>query len=178
MVIKKLIRCTTCNQVIPNYGGYELARSQSLPDVEWSNADLTNAKEFLRAHFGHALEELMVEGDSCISDKPSYEPVRVTYFFAGNVKRRFLVRRTKSALDEPASYEIIPGKIKISNLSLKVQEDHLRKQIHAEKGFSVLLKEKMPRFIQALRDEMAGISPKEFEEEAERIEDGETCLSA
>ena len=177
-MIGKLIRCTACNQVIPNYEGSVLAWAKSFPEVEWSNADLVSAKEFLRTHFGHPLEELMVEEDSWMSERPSYEPVRVTYFFAGNVKRRFLVRRTKSALDEPASYEIIPGKLKISNLSLKVQEDHLRKQIHAEKGFSVLLKEKMPRFIQALRDEMAGISPKEFEEEAERIEDGETCLSA
>jgi len=177
-VIGKLIRCTACNQVIPNYEGSDLARALSLPEVEWSNADLTHAKEFLRAHFGHPLEELVVEEDSCISEKPSYEPVRVTYFFAGNGKRRFLVRRTKNALDEPASYEIIPGKIKISNLSLKVQEDHLRKQINAEQGFSLALKRKMPRFIQAVRDEIAGISPTEFAEMAERIEDGETSLSA
>jgi hypothetical protein len=155
-----------------------LARSQSLSGVEWSNADLAGAKEFLRTHFGHPLEELVVEEDSCISERPSYEPVRVTYFFAGNAKRRFLVRRTKSALDEPASYEIIPGKIKISNLSLKVQEDDLRKQVNAEKGFPLALKRKMPRFIQAIRAEIAGISPAEFEGMAERIEDGETSLSA
>ena len=78
----------------------------------------------------------------------------VTYFFAGNAKRRFLVRRTKSALDEPASYEIIPGKLRISNLSLKVQEDHLRKQVNAEKEIPLPLKRKMPRFIQAVREEI------------------------
>ena len=154
MLIGKLIRCTACNQVIPNYGGSDLVRAQSLPEVEWSNAGLTNAKEFLRAHFGHALEKLVVEEDSCISAKPSYEPVRETYFFAGNAKRRFLVRRTKSALDEPASYEIIPGKLRISNLSLKVQEDHLRKQVNAEKEIPLPLKRKMPRFIQAVREEI------------------------
>ena len=177
-MIGKLIRCTACNQVIPNYEGSVLAWAKSFPEVEWSNADLVSAKEFLRTHFGHALEELIVEAGSCISERPSYEPVRVTYFFAGNVKRRFLVRRTKSALDEPASYEIIPGKIKISNLSLKVQEDDLRKQVNAEKGFSLALKRKMPRFIQAVRDEIAGISPTEFEGMAEKIEDGETSLCA
>jgi hypothetical protein len=177
-VIKKLIRCTACNQVIPNYGGYELAQAMSLPGVEWSNADLVSAKEFLRTHFGHPLEELMVEGDTSISERPSYESVRVTYFLAGNVQRKFLIRRTKSALDEPASYEIIPGKLKISNLSLEVQEDHLRKQVNAEKGFSLPLKRKMARFIQAIRDEIADISPTEFEGMAEKIEDGETSLSA
>jgi len=178
MVIRKLIRCTACNQVIPNYGGPDLARAQSLPEVEWSNADFTSAKEFLRAHFGHPLEELIVEEGSCVSERPSYEPVRVTYFYAGNAKRRFLVRRTKIALDEPASYKIIPGKLEISNLSWKIQEDHLCKQVNSEKGFSLPLRRKMPQFIQAVRDEIAGISPSEFEGAAEKIEDGETSLSA
>jgi len=164
--------------VIPDYSGYELARARSLPGVEWSNADLADAKEFLRTHFGHPLEELVVEEDSWISEKPIYEPIRVTYFLAGSAQRKFLIQRTKTALDQPASYKIIPGRLKLSSVSLKIQEDDLRKQIHAEKGFSLLLKEKMQRFIQALRDEMAGISAKEFEEEAERIEDGETSLSA
>jgi len=177
-VIEKLIRCTACDQVIPNYEGYALAQAMSLPGVEWSNADLASAKEFLRAHSGHPLEELVVEGDTFISERPSYEPLRVTYFSAGNGQGNFLIRRTKSALDEPASYEIIPGKLKVSNLSLKVQEDHLRKQVDAEKGFAPLLKEKMPRFIQAMRDEIAGISPTEFEGMAEKVEDGETSLCA
>ena len=178
MVIGKLIRCTACNQVIPNYGGSDLARAQSLPGVEWSNADLSNAKEFLRAHFGHRLEELIVEGDSCVSEKPSYETVRVTYFFAGNGKRRFLVRRTKSALDKPAFYKVISGRLKLSNVSLKIQEDDLRKQIAAEKGFSPLLKERMERFIQVFRDEIARISLEKFEEEAEEIDDGEGSTPA
>ena len=36
----------------------------------------------------------------------------------------------------------------------------------------------MPRFIQAIRDEIAGVSPGEFEGMAEKIEAGETSLSA
>jgi len=175
-MIKKLIRCKACNRVIPNYEGSELARAQSLPGVEWSNADLAKAKEFLRTHLGHPLEELIVEGGYSISEKPYYEPLRVTYFFAGNAERKFLIQRTKTALDEPASYEIIPGRLKISNASLKIQEEDLWKQIGVEKGFSLLLKKKMERFIQAFREETAGLSPEKFEEEAETIEDGETPL--
>ena len=173
-MIKNLIRCVVCNQVIPNYGGYELTRTKSLPGVDWSNADLASAKEFLRTHSGHPLEELIIEVDSWISEKPAYEPLRVTYILAGNAERKFLIRRTKTALDQPASYEIIPGKLKISNVSLEIPEDDLRRQIAAEEGFSLLLKRKMEKFIEAFREETAGISPEDFEEEAEAIEDGET----
>ena len=142
-MIKNLIRCVVCNQVIPNYGGYELTRAKSLPGVDWSNADLASAKEFLHTHSGHPLEELIIEEDSWISEKPAYEPLRVTYILASNAERKFLIRRTKTALDQPASYEIIPGKLKISNVSLEIQEDDLRRQIAAEEGFSLLLKRKM-----------------------------------
>ena len=175
-MVKKLIRCAFCNQVIPNYSGDELA--QSLSGIEWSDADLGSAKEFLRTHSGHPLEELSVEGDSCISEKPSFEPLGVAYFLAHNGDRKFLIRRTKTALDLPASYEIISGRLKISNVSLKIQEEDLRKQINAEKGFSLLLKRKMEKFIEAFREETAGIKAEDFEREAEAVEEGEHSLIA
>lgn len=178
-MIKKLIRCSACNQVIPNYEGYSVTQDQSLPGVDWSDADLAMAKEFLRAHSGHPLEELTVEKESSISEKPAYEPTGVTYILASNAHRRkFLIRRTRMALDQPAFYAIIPGKLRISNVSLRIQEYDLRKQIAAEKGFSLLLKRKMEKFIEAFRDEIAGISPKGFEAEAEAIEEGENSLIA
>jgi hypothetical protein len=179
-MIKSLIHCPACNQVIPNYQGYELSRAKSLPGVEWSDAELVNAREFLRTHFGHKLEELLVEEDSWGSEKPSYEPLRVSYCLAGNAGKRVLVRRTKSALDRPASYEIIPGSMQISNVSLKIQENDLRKQIVVEEGLSPLLKERMERFIRVFRDEIAKISPDKIGEEIREIndEDGITLAYA
>jgi len=104
-IIKKLIRCSTCNQVIPDYEGYGVTQDKSLPGVEWSNADLAKAQEFLRTHSGHTLEELSIESDSLTSEKPDYEPIRITYFLASNSHRRkFLIRRTRKALDQSLSY--------------------------------------------------------------------------
>ncbi len=175
-MIRKLIRCTACNQVIPNYEGYELARDESLPGVEWSNMDLIRAKDFLRTHLGHPLEELSVEVGSWISEKPSYEPMRVTYFYASNDEQEFLIQRTKTALDQPVSYEIIPGRLQIVNVSLNIQEDDLRKQIAADSGFSLMAKEKVERFIQIFKKEVAGISLEELDREVESIQEGETSL--
>jgi len=62
-------------------------------------------------------------------------------------------------------------------VGLKIQEYELRKQIDSEKEFSLLLKRKMEKFIEAFRDEMAGISAEDFEREAEGIEEGETPLN-
>jgi hypothetical protein len=179
-MIKSLIYCQACNQAIPNYQGYDLSPDKSLPGVEWSDADLAGAKEFLCTHLGHKLEELLIEEDSWVSEKPSHEPLRASYCYAGNAGKRFLVRRTKSALNQSASYEIVPGSLEISNVSLKIQENDLRGQIAADKGLSPLLKERMERFLQVFRDEIAKISPDKIEEEIGEIDDeeGSTLLYA
>ena len=177
-MIKKLIRCTKCNQVIPNYEGYAVTQAQSLPGVEWSGADLAQAKEFLLAHSGHPLEELSIEMDVLTSEKPAYDPMGVTFILASKADRKFLIRGTRKALDQPVSYEIIPGKLKLLNVSLKIQEFDLRRQIDAEKEFPLLLKRKMEKFIEAFRDEIKGISAEDFVEQAEALEEGETDLFA
>ncbi len=172
-MINNLIHCSECNQVIPNYQGYDLTPASSLPGVEWSEADLVGAREFLRTHSGHKLEEFLVEEDSWVSEKPSHEPSRVSYCFAGNAGKRVLVRRTKATLDRPAAYEILPGNLKISNISITIQEKDLRTQIAAEKWLSPLLKGRMERFIQVFRGEIAKISPDKVEEEIAEIYDEE-----
>jgi len=177
-MIKNLIRCAACNQVIPNYEGYQLLQTQAFPEVEWSDRDLASAKEFLHKHSGHPLDKLLVEEDSCISEKPSYEPLRVTYFYAHNAERKYLIRRKRIALDQPASYEIIPGRLKISNVSLKIQENDIRRQIAAEKEISPLLQERMERFIQVFQDEIRKISPEKIQEEMEDVYDGEDSTLA
>ncbi len=177
-MVKKLIRCSMCNQVIPDYGGSMLTKSQTLPGVEWSDTDLAGAKDFLRKHSGHPLEQLSVDTDSIVSEKPAHEPVGVNYVLAGNAERKFLIRRTRMALDQPASYEVVPGKLKLSNVFLRIQEYDLRRQIALDKRFSLLLRRKMEKFIETFREETAGIKAEEFEQEAEWIEDGETSLVA
>jgi hypothetical protein len=177
-MIHKLIHCSTCNQVIPNYQGCAVTQAQSLSGLERSGADLAEAKEFLLTHSRHPLEELSIETDSLISEKPAYEPIGVTYILASNARRKFLIRRTRMALDQPALYAIIPGKVKLSNVSLRIQEYDLRRQIAAEKRFSLLLKRKMEKFIEAFREETAGIKAEDFEREAEAVEEGEHSLIA
>ncbi len=177
-MIKGLIRCADCNEVIPNYEGYELTQARSLPGVEWSDADLLSAKNFLRLHSRHKTEELIVDPETCISEKPAYEPLGQTYFLAATGEKRFLIRRTKKALDQPAFYELVPGQLKISNLSLVVQKEALRREMAGSRRFPPRLKEKISRFIHAFQEEVEQIRPEEFEAEAEQIEPGESASQA
>jgi hypothetical protein len=176
-MIEKLMRCTKCDEVIPHPGSFRVFQNSSLlPAVEWSAVDLERQREFFRCHGAHPIEELLVNADTCISDKPSYEPVKVSYFEASNGQQSFLIRRTKPALDQPAFYQLIPGKLLVSNISFNIQEEALRKQMAERNGSAPLTEEKIQKFIRAFQEEVENIGPEKLAEEVEVAEEGETPL--
>ena len=115
--MEKLIRCTQCNKVIPQYNGYgDFGESSTLPGVEWSPEDLDVQKEFFRDHGGHLLEVILVDPETFFGDPPSFEPARVVYLEASNGKDRFLIKRVKKGLSYPAVYELIPAGVQVGDI--------------------------------------------------------------
>jgi len=178
-MIKRLIRCSQCNQVIPLFGNFgDLGESSLLPGVEWSSEDLAIQRKFFRCLREHPTEELIVDYDTYVSERPCYESTKVSYFEASNGKQSFLIRRTKGGLAQSAVYELIPGRLHISNVSLKIQEDDLRKQIYSWTTFPPFTEDQIQKFIRAFQEEVEIIPPEKFEEEVEIALEGETSLLA
>jgi hypothetical protein len=176
-MVEKLIRCTQCNKVIPHYDRFgDFGESSTLPGVEWASDDLDRQKEFLELHRGHVLEELLVDPEAMVSDRPAFEPCRVTYMEAGNGKERFLIKRVKEGYDRPAFYELIPGQIRVADISLEIREDKLRTEIGCLNGSFPLPPEKVGKFIEAFQEEVRGISPERWREEMESTLPGENSL--
>ena len=178
-MVEKLLRCTQCNKVIPQFGPFgDFGESSLLPGVEWSTEDLEEQTEFFQRHQGHLLEELTIDPETYISDKPSYEPMKVSYVEASNGKERFLIKRTRKSFDQPACYDLIPGKIRFSDVSLEIQEEALWRQVSWLNGSFPLSGDKLKKFIEAFRDEVKNISPERLDEEIESTLPGETSLLA
>jgi hypothetical protein len=176
-MVEKLIRCTECNQVIPRYDLFgDFGESPALPGVEWASDDLDGQKEFMELHRGHVLEELLVDRETTVSDRPAFEPSRVTYMEASNGEERFLIKRVKEGYDRPAFYELIPGQIRVADISLEIQEEELRKEIEWLNGSFPLPAEKVGKFIEAFREEVRAIPPEKWREEMEMTLPGETSL--
>jgi hypothetical protein len=176
-MVEKLIRCTRCNKVIPQFGPFgDFGEVSLFPGVEWSSEDMDEQKEFLNRHHGHPLEELFIDRETFISDKPSYEPIKVVYMEASNGKQRFLIKRTRLAFDRPAFYELILGRIKIADVSLEIQEDELERQISWMNGSFPFPVDKVKKFIEAFREELKSIPPESLDAAIETTLPGETSL--
>ena len=174
-MVERFIRCRQCNQILPVdrfFGDFEAPAL--LPGVEWSDEDSNFRREFAFSHGNHPQEELWIDPETIFSEKPSYEPVKTSYFEATNGRRKFLIKRTKPGLEHPARYEILPGQMKISNLAITIQEADLQREISADRTSSALSAEKVSEFIAAFHKEVAAILPYRLFEAIEATAEGDS----
>ncbi len=137
-MIEKLVRCACCNQIIPQFDSFgDFGGTPDLPGVEWAPDDLDEQKQFYLCHEEHPLEELVIDPDTIISDRPAFEPVRVSYMEASNGKQTFVVKRTRAALDRPASYAILSEKSKIAYIGPEKTVSHSGSKTHSLPTFSL-----------------------------------------
>lgn len=175
-MVEKLLRCIQCHKVIPIYGCFIEGDDEAhLPGVIWSKEDMKRKEEFFKSHAAHPLEELSVDFDTYISDKPSFELIKISYFEATNGRERFLIKRCRERFDQPAHYEIIPGKLKVSNVALKFLEEELSRQLMGLNGSAQLGTEVINVLVKSIEEELKNIPPEKLFQEID-IEEAETPL--
>jgi hypothetical protein len=164
-----LIRCTTCNAIMNMTEG-DFCPHYAWNDGEIKEMEMDDRKAFLQKHKGHNTEQLTPLTPP-ISDKAYSEPLKTSYFEATNGTERFLIKRWRDKIDDPYAYEIIEGRIELTNGTLRVQTAAIKKQIQAEND-SLISEKKVNCFIQAVRNEVKQLDPGALAVSAE----GETPL--
>jgi hypothetical protein len=164
-----LIRCIDCNKVI------NMTEEDFSPHYTWHEGEIeeqegNDRQTFLQQHKGHKTEQL-IPLTSPISDKPYAEPLKIAYFEATNGKRRFLIKRWRSTIDDPLIYEIIEGSIVVTNGKVRAQTEAIEQQLKAEHN-SFISGAKLNCFINAILTEVEKLDPDTLEVSAE----GETPL--
>jgi len=162
-MIGTLIRCIDCNKVI------NMTEWDHCPQYAWHNGEIIeqvgNEREtFRQRHKGHTIEEL-VPLTPPISDKPYTEPLKTAYFEATNGKRRFLIKRWRSTIDDPLAYEIIEGSIVLTNGKVQAQSEAIKQQIRMEHN-SFISETKLDFFVKAIEKEVENVDPYTLKESA------------
>jgi hypothetical protein len=131
----QLIHCINCDAIFlktpfddwPAYGSYP----SHLPD-NFQSIERDDFKDFLRNHRGHRLEDLKIIEDSFVSEKPYFEPVKVSYFRATNGKENFVIKKFRESIDEPLKYELIAGDYSLKCRGIEIQSEEIRKEFEKE----------------------------------------------
>ncbi|OGP53019.1 MAG: hypothetical protein A2Y65_08905 [Deltaproteobacteria bacterium RBG_13_52_11] len=168
-MIGTLIRCIECNEVI-NMTEWDYSPHYAWYEGEIKEQDSNDRQDFLQRHESHKTEEL-IPLTPPISDKPYAEPLKISYFEATNGKRRFLIKRWRSKIDDPYTYESIDGCIALTNGKVRAQTEAIKKQMKAENN-SAISEEKLNCFVKAIQKEVENLDPDTLAVSAE----GETPL--
>ena len=155
-MIGTLIRCTICNAIMHMTEG-DFSPHYELNNGEIDEIETDDRKAFLNKHKGHKTE-LLTPLTPPISDKPYGEPLKSSYFEATNGTERFLIKQWRTKIEAPFAYEIIEGKIKLTNGTLRAQTTAIKKQLQSENNLS-LSERKVNYFIQAVRAEVKELDP-------------------
>lgn len=163
-MIGTLIRCIDCDKVF-NMTEWDLCTHYTWSEEEIKEQEGNDREAFEQRHKDHRTEELILLTPA-ISDKPYEEPLKISYFEASNGKRRFLIKRWRSAIDDPCEYKIIDGKLEITQGKLYVQNKAIKKQFRMENDGTIPEK-KLNCFVKAIQDEVKNIDPDTLEASSE-----------
>ncbi len=148
--MNQLIHCINCDAV------YFKTRFDQRPEYEpnpSNSEDLLKVNEkddfqdFLINHRGHQLEDLEVVEDSFISEKPYFEPVKVSYFKATNGRESFVIKKFRENIEEPLKYELIIGDYSLKCVGIDIQSKEIAKQLERDFETTPLPSAKITAFL-------------------------------
>jgi hypothetical protein len=133
--MNQLIHCINCRTIFlrtpfdqnPEYEGERLNSPSESPGIEKDDF-----QDFLTSHRGHQLEDLQIIEDSFVSEKPYFEPVKISYFKATNGRENFVIKKFRERIDEPLRYQLIRGDYFLKCSDLQIQTEAIRKQLDKE----------------------------------------------
>lgn len=148
--MSQLIHCINCDAIYfktpfdqrPEYEP-DPSNSEGLPQVN----ERDDYQSFLEGHRGHQLEDLKVVEDSFISEKPYFEPVKVSYFKATNGRESFVIKKFRESIDEPLKYQLIIGDYSLRCVGVDIQSKEIAKQFERDFETTPLPPDKITAFV-------------------------------
>jgi len=151
-----LYRCKECNEVFAITPFDDNPGYQHLPEEgSYKEEPLENKNDSLSGHNGHHLEKLKPIKNTMVSEWDYCEPVKEIYFEATNGRERFVIKKWRENINEPMSYELIQGSLKIIIHSCEVREKELKKEWR--RVMSKPLQEKGMVFLTVLKETVTAI---------------------
>jgi DNA-binding transcriptional regulator/RsmH inhibitor MraZ len=152
--MNQLIRCINCDDLFLRTPFDQFPEYEACTDPSsgiFQALDRDDFQDFLRSHHGHQLEYLKVIGDSFISEKAYFEPVKTSYFRVTNGKERFVVKRFRERIEEPLKYQLIYGDYSLKCTRIEIQAEAIARQLEAEFKTSPLTQAEISDFLDLYR---------------------------
>jgi hypothetical protein len=133
--MNQLIRCKNCDEIFlktPFDQCLEYEWDPNRSQENFRNIEKDDYQDFLIHHHGHRLENLTIIEDSFVSERPYFEPIKTSFFKATNGKEKFVIKKFRKKIDEPLTYQLIPGDYSLKCIAVEIQSEVISKQLKRE----------------------------------------------
>ena len=158
MMTKELVRCIRCNVVVL-FSPLDRSPEYWIDSGTWKAVERDDQQAFMEAHRGHPMERLKILDDTFISSQSYREPVKTCYFEATNGKERFLVKRFRKSVLDPLQYVLVPGRLHISPMGLRVDGAAIQKELEQSLSSLHLSRQKIGHFVWELEQLVSRTEP-------------------
>ncbi len=121
---------------------------------------------FMKRHAGHKLQALRSIGERYFPNGESLDPMIVEYIEVTNGKDWYVVRSSRERVEDSLSFEIVPGRLKYTGVSVKFRENEIRKEMKnhfAYKTSRGLDEEGIELFLKLFKEVVKEINPNEID---------------
>ena len=142
---KEFLACINCLKVIPVIPeGVKEEIQSEMPGIFIEEDDfMVNHKDV-----GHKIVSLWVV--DFFSERPHFEPVKEGWYQTQSEKgERFIVKKSRTKIEEPFTFELFRGRVKKGVEEISLQEESIKKQLRWEKP--AWPEEKLEEIIEILR---------------------------
>ena len=164
----RYIWCRKCDE-IHRVTPFDRAPFFRFTDGEVQEIVANDWRDFMARHAGHKLEPMTATGNNYYPNGSAIDPMNARYVEISNGNETLLLRRSRSNIESPFSYEVVNGRLVQSGVSLEVQEDAIRKemQLHFSWAPSAALEDdKIAHFLALFREVVSEIDPYSTREKA------------
>ncbi len=128
MVQDKFIWCRNCNE-IHHMSLYDKAPEYSVDQGEEIEVPMDDWGMFMKRHAGHKLQALRSVGERYCPGGKAIDPMKVEYIEVTNGNDWYVVRSFRESIEDPLSFEIVPGRLKSTGVSVQISENEIRKEM-------------------------------------------------
>jgi hypothetical protein len=158
----QFLHCRECDEVF-RPSPYDRAREyRHTPDgyIEIMRDDCV---DFLVRHARHALRTLRLAGGAVAHEGPQWDPMVTTYWQVTDGVETFVVRGSRTRLEEPLRYELLPGRLLEEPVSVEIPEQEIRERLDQTLYPGVVPERKLAGFVEAFREVVWNLDPLDLE---------------
>ena len=155
---ENFIRCCNC-QAIHHVTPFDKSPVYTYVGNELREEATDDRRRFFQQHTGHTLEALKITGEQFFPSSSPADPMSTGYIEVTNGRERFVLRRTRTSIEEPLTFELMSGRLNELEVILEVQENAIRNEMkyHFQPDSDQLTDNQIDLFIRLVKQVVEGM---------------------